>query len=139
MASLYAELAHRRGWLRPDRTLAAGQFADLRESVAGWAAQDHTWQDVTDTFGEPSVLFGPTSPLYGKTLGYVSEDPAEPMIFFHLWDGIDTEAKAGDRAARDGLMLGAVRFGDAVLDEALLYTPQGQRLREASDVPSVWD
>ncbi|MFD9115164.1 hypothetical protein [Streptomyces bottropensis] len=37
VASVYAEFAHRRGWLRPDRLLPSGEHHALRTTVRSWA------------------------------------------------------------------------------------------------------
>jgi hypothetical protein len=44
----------------------------------------------------PSVLCGGTNPLYGKTLGYLTEAPEEPMVFFHLWNGTAAARRPDD-------------------------------------------
>ncbi|GGV74093.1 hypothetical protein GCM10010277_88060 [Streptomyces longisporoflavus] len=112
MASVYAEFARRRGWLRPDRVLAAGEYGSLRSRVRSWAGQDRVWADVVDEFGAPSVLFGGTNPLYGKTLGYVSEDPEQPMVSFHLWNGSTQDAGSSRVPQYPEAVLLAVRIGD---------------------------
>ncbi|MET9592114.1 hypothetical protein ABZY45_14330 [Streptomyces sp. NPDC006516] len=89
MASVYAEFAWRQGWLKPDRVLDAETYASMRSVISPWAQHNRVWADVLAAFGPPSVLFGGTNPLYGKTLGYVAKDIAEPMISFHLWNGTE--------------------------------------------------
>lgn len=79
MASVYAEFAQRRGWLTLDGLLAEEAYEALTGRVRRWATVDRTWADVTAEFGSPSVLFGGNNRLYGKALGYLSEDPQQPM------------------------------------------------------------
>jgi hypothetical protein len=132
VASVYAEFAHRRGWLRPDRLLSAGEHHALRARVRSWAQVDRSWADVMSEFGPPSILCGGTSPLYSKTLGYLGEDPDESMVFFHLWNG-STPAPESTWPELEEPVLLAVRFGDAPFDEAFIYTPEGQRRRPEPD------
>ncbi|MFF8610683.1 hypothetical protein ACF06X_32770 [Streptomyces sp. NPDC015346] len=93
VASVYAEFAQRRGWLKPDRVLTGEEYEALTGKVRQWAAVDRTWADVTAEFGPPSVLFGGNNPLYGKTLGYLTEDPQQPMAVFHLWNDSEPGAE----------------------------------------------
>ncbi|MET8658366.1 hypothetical protein [Streptomyces griseus] len=126
VASVYAEFAHRRGWLRPDRLLPADEHHALRARVHPWAQTDRSWADVLSEFGPPSILCGGTSPLYSKTLGYLGEDPEEPMVFFHLWNGSTTAAESTWHELAEPVLL-AVRFSDAPFSEAFTFTPEGQR------------
>ncbi|MGW2058974.1 hypothetical protein ACWCOZ_34565 [Streptomyces sp. NPDC001840] len=131
VASVYAEFAYRRGWLGPDRLLPADEHHALRTGVRQWAETDRVWADVVDEFGSPSILFGGTSPLYSKTLGYLSEDPDEPMVFFHLWNGGAPEAESSWPPEHEEPALLAVRFGGAAgggpFGESFVFTPEGQR------------
>ncbi|MFD0038583.1 hypothetical protein ACFVIZ_13190 [Streptomyces anulatus] len=132
IASVYAEFAHRRGWLRPDHLLSAGEHHALRTRVRPWAQTDRSWVDVLTEFGPPSILCGGASPQYSKTLGYLGEDPEEPAVFFHLWNG-STPAPESTWPARDEPVLLAVRFADAPFAEAFTFTPEGQRRRPEPD------
>ncbi|WP_338137905.1 hypothetical protein [Streptomyces anulatus] len=128
VASVYAEFAHRRGWLRPDRLLPADEHHALRARVRPWAQTDRSWADVLSEFGPPSILCGGASPLYSKTLGYLGEDPEEPMVFFHLWNGSTTAAESTWHELDEPVLL-AVRFADAPFEEAFTFSPEGQRRR----------
>ncbi len=128
VASVYAEFAHRRGWLRPDRLLPADEHRALRARVRPWAQTDRSWADVLSEFGPPSILCGGASPLYSKTLGYLGEDPEEPMVFFHLWNGSTTAAESTWHELDEPVLL-AVRFADTPFDEAFTFSPEGQRRR----------
>lgn len=132
VASVYAEFAHRRGWLRSDRLLSAGEHPALRAKVRPWAQTDRSWTDVIPEFGPPSILCGGTSPLYSRTLGYLGEGPAEPMAFFHLWNG-GTPAPESTWPELDEPVLLAVRFADMPFDSAFTFTPEGQRRHLESD------
>ncbi|WP_345676277.1 hypothetical protein [Yinghuangia aomiensis] len=126
---MYAEIARRLGWLVPDRVLDAVSYASMRENVSDWAAQDRVWGDVTAGFGPPSIQFGGTNPLYGKTLGYLTEDVEEPMVFFHLWNGRDDEESWPPEYAEPLLL--AVRLGDGPFGDTFTLTSEGRRRRPA--------
>ncbi|MFD7408692.1 hypothetical protein ACFV7R_39995 [Streptomyces sp. NPDC059866] len=133
VASVYAEFAHRQGWLKLDRALSADEYATMLAGIDSWAAQDRLWADVTSTFGTPSVLFGSTNPYYGKTLGYATADRSEPMLFFHLWNGTDPDAEPSWPPSREQPLLLAVRRGDAPFAASFTFTPEGQRRRPAQE------
>ncbi|GGV42435.1 hypothetical protein GCM10010245_66570 [Streptomyces spectabilis] len=136
VASVYAEFAHRRGWLKPDRVLAVEEYEALTGRVRGWAAVDRTWADVTAEFGPPSVLFGGTNPLYGKTLGYLPKDPQLPMVVFHLWNGSEPEAEPWPPQPEQPLLL-AVRFGGGSFHGSLTFTPEGERRKPTLEDPCL--
>ncbi|MEU6768214.1 hypothetical protein ABZ916_37635 [Streptomyces sp. NPDC046853] len=132
VASVYAEFAQRRGWLRPDRVLGTDEYRALRSRARSWAGEDRVWGDVVEEFGAPSVLFGGTNPLYGKTLGYLGEDPEQPIVSFHLWNGRAPDAESSWPPEHAEAILLAVRFGDGCFGDfgqCLTLTPAGERWR----------
>lgn len=126
MASVYAEFARDRGWLKPDHVLPDRDFAFLRRRARHWAGRDRTWPDVTAEFGEPSILFGGRNPLYGKTLGYISEDPQDPLVAFHLWNGSAPGTAPWPPDHEQPLLL-AVRYGNGAFRQTFTFTPEGKR------------
>ncbi|MEW2354585.1 hypothetical protein [Spirillospora sp. NPDC029432] len=135
MASVYAEFARDRGWLRTERVLGGDEYARMSRTLAGWVEQDRRLADVLDTFGDPSVVFGGSNPRYGKTLGYVSGDLADPMVSFHLWNGVDPQVD-GAWPTYDEPILIAARRGSGRFDQTFAFTPTGKRLRPIDDRPS---
>ncbi|MGW6062010.1 hypothetical protein [Streptomyces sp. NPDC055189] len=145
MASVYAEFAQRRGWLRPDRVLTADEYRALRSRARSWAREDRVWSDVTEEFGAPSVLFGGTNPLYGKTLGYLGEGGQGGqggLVSFHLWNGSAADAESSWPPEHAEAILLAVRFGGGGggeregegggfgdFGQSLTLTPAGERQR----------
>ncbi|MDD1061428.1 hypothetical protein NMG29_24970 [Streptomyces cocklensis] len=111
-ASQYGEDAHRRGWLRLDRTLTAAEHSDIVDSSATWSGEDRSLHEIIAEFGPPSVTFGPTDPDRPKTLSYATSDRRTPVVAFHLGSaGTDTEAGSGDGPAAGAVLL-AVRVND---------------------------
>jgi hypothetical protein len=135
VASVYAEIARRQGWLRVDRVLDADEYGSMLVGIDSWASQDRVWEDVTATFGPPSILFGGSNPLYPKTLGYATRAASDPMLFFHLWNGSEPEAESSWPPVYEQPVLLAVRRGDAPFSAAFTFTPEGQRRRPA---PRRW-
>ncbi|MGW0608589.1 hypothetical protein [Streptomyces sp. NPDC002640] len=127
IASVYAEFAHHRGWLKPDRVLDPEEYTALRGAVRRWAGEDRVWSDVVDEFGPPSVLFGGSNPYYGKTLGYLTEDTREPMVFFHLWNGSAPGSERSWPPEHEAPLLLAVRCGTGPFRETFTFTPEGRR------------
>ncbi|MCX5397766.1 hypothetical protein [Streptomyces sp. NBC_00102] len=131
VVSLYGEFAHRAGWLRAVRVLGAGEYARLRATAPDWVrGEDRGWSDVAEEFGPPSVRFGGSNPRYGKTLGYVTADPDDPMVCFHLWNGTRPDTLRGwDTEYAEPALL-AVRVGGAgSFRDSFTYTPEGERRR----------
>lgn len=127
MASVYAEFAHRRGWLKPDRVLDPDEYAGLQSSVRQWAGENRVWADVIGEFGTPSLLFGGNNPLYGKTLGYLTGKPEQPMVSFHLWNGSAPEAEQSWPPEHKEPLLLAVRCGTGYFRQTFTFTPEGRR------------
>lgn len=136
VASVYADFARLRGWLKPDRVLTAEDYESLTGRVRGWAAADRTWADVTAEFGPPSVLFGGNNPLYGKTLSYLAEDPQQSAVVFHLWNGSEPGAEPWPPRHVQPLLL-AVRFGGGSFLGSLTFTPEGERRNPTVGDPSL--
>lgn len=129
VASVYAEFAHLRGWLHADRVLTADEHESMRQELRTWIAQDHMLSEVLETFGPPSVLFGGTNPLYGKTLGYLTEQVQEPMLFLHLWNGTDPDAEPTWPPIYSEPVLLAVRYGTGPFKDTFTFTPEGNKRR----------
>ncbi|MFI5714682.1 hypothetical protein [Nocardia sp. NPDC051750] len=129
VASMYAEAARSRGWLELDRTLTPGELGELNESIESFAADDHVWSEVVAAFGEPSVLIGGSNRYYGKTLAYATADAADPMVFFHLWNGTEPGTQHTWPPARLEPILLAIRYGAGMWPDAFVFTPQGNSLR----------
>lgn len=129
--SVYAEFVRREGWLKPDRVLDEGAYAVLRDKAGRWAEDDRSWADVTTAFGPPSIQIGGNNPRYGKTLGYVTADLAQPMVAFHLWNGTDPGLQ--DWPSHEEPLLLAVRCGNGDFADSLTFTPQGRNRRPEDD------
>ena len=83
-ASQYGEDAHRRGWLRLDRTLTTAEHAVLADRAAAWAGTERAVHDVLDEFGPASVTFGDPSPSLPTSLSYACGDRDAPVVAFHF-------------------------------------------------------
>ncbi len=100
MASVYADLAHRQGWLTLD--------TDSR--IPGVLGEgDCVLTEVVEEYGAPPLWFGGTNPAYPKTLGY--PDRSGALVFFHFMPE---------------LRLMAVRRGDGDFRDSFLFTPAGR-------------
>jgi hypothetical protein len=64
--SVYAEIAHRCGWLDLDRALSKAEYQQLAADIGGWVAQDRTLSQVIETFGAPSLWIGGTSSFFPR-------------------------------------------------------------------------
>jgi hypothetical protein len=91
-ASVYAELAHRLGWLRLDRAMSEAEYQQLAAAIDGWVTHDRVLADVIDSFGNPSVWIGGTNPFYPKTLAYATANPERGLVCVHLWNSFADQA-----------------------------------------------
>jgi hypothetical protein len=126
VASVYAEFVHARGWLHVDRALTAAEYAAISAETSTWATQDRALSDVLDAFGPPSVIFGGNNQLYGKTLSYLTRSAGDPIISFHLWNGIDPDAEQTWPPALKEPILLAIRHGIGQFNRSFIFIPRGQ-------------
>ncbi|WP_280266384.1 hypothetical protein [Nocardia wallacei] len=129
LSSVYAETARNRGWLALDRTLTRDEYLELRKAITPFTEHDHTFTEVVDTFGPPSIRFGGSSPYYGKTLAYATADRTDPMVAFHLWNGTDPGADQDLRSVHPQPVLLAIRYGTGPFPTSFTFTPEGHRRR----------
>ncbi|MDR8413540.1 hypothetical protein MTP10_32985 [Nonomuraea sp. 3-1Str] len=129
MTAVYSEFAHARGWLEADRTLTSAEYDQMRTQIPTWATRDRSLSEVINTFGPPSVLLGGNNPCYGKTLGYLTEPTEIPMIFFHLWNGVDPDAESTWPPRYDEAVLLAVHYGPGDFKTGFTFTPEGRKRR----------
>lgn len=132
-ASIYAEIAHRFGWLSLDRALPEAEFQQLNADVGGWVARDRTLSEVIAMFGAPSLWIGPTSCHRAKTLAYASADPKQTLICFHLAK-TPTEVIEPEPAgvSAEPVVL-AVRHRPGEFTGSFTFTPEGRRRRPTTD------
>lgn len=121
-ASQYGEDAHRRGWLRLDRTLTAAEHSFVVDNAASWSENDRSLREIVAEFGLPSVTFGATDPDLPKTVSYAGDDRAAPVVAFHLG-----AAPSGADSVGDAVLL-AVRVHDGFFGSGWEITPFGESL-----------
>ncbi|WP_344132499.1 hypothetical protein [Luedemannella flava] len=130
VASVYAQVAHRLGWLDLDRALSPTEFRRLRAEVEDWVRRDRTATELTETFGRPSVRIGGRNPFYPHTLVYATEDGGADLICFHLWNSLaDAEPGTGPRGVYPEPVVLAVRHRAGPFADAFSFTPEGTRRR----------
>ena len=143
-ASVYAEIAHRLGWRELDRAQSAAEYQRLSADIGGWVTQDRTLSEVIETFGPPSLWIGGTKPFFPKTLAYVTANPDDELMCFHLWNAFaDTAPETGLRGVHPEPVVLAVRHRPGQFPGAFSFTPEGLRRRPSADQsdplrPAVW-
>ncbi|MGW3133606.1 hypothetical protein [Streptomyces sp. NPDC001123] len=133
VASVYAEIAHRQGWLRLDRTLTSAEHDAIRRVSATWCRKDRLLSDIVTAFGPPSVLFGGNNPNYPKTLAYATDRPDDGLLCFHLWNSFVPSPSPSSASVHAEPVLWAFRDGGTLLfTDGFIFTPEGSACRRAS-------
>jgi hypothetical protein len=129
VASVYAEIAHRRGWLRLDRALTSAEHHEIRGVGETWCRKDRLLSDVVTAFGPPSVLFGGNNPNYPKTLAYATGRRDDPLLCFHLWNGFAADPSSSSASVHAEPVLWAFRHGGTLFTDGFTFTPEGSARR----------
>ncbi|BBC29081.1 hypothetical protein SGFS_003720 [Streptomyces graminofaciens] len=124
VASVYAEIAHRQGWLRLDRTLTSSEYDEIRHASETWCREDRFLSDVVTAFGPPSVLFGGTNPNYPKTLAYTTDRRDDVLLCFHLWNSFTSPSPSSSCVHAEPI-LWAFRAGGTLFMDGFTFTPEG--------------
>ena len=134
VASVYAEIAHRQGWLRLDRTLTSVEYDEIRRTSGPWCRKDRLLSDVVTAFGPPSVLFGGSNPRCSKTLAYATDRRDDPLLCFHLWNGLSPSPSSPSASVRAEPALWAIRAGGTLFTDGFTFTPEGAARRTNADL-----
>jgi hypothetical protein len=129
MASVYAGLAHRYGWLTLDRVLQPAEYDGVRGRLDRWCESDRTMSETLAEFGPPSILVGGNNPRYSKTLGYGTT--GEPLVFVDLWNGTEPKADTTWPPDHPEPLLQAVRRPSDSFEHEFVFTPMGALRRAA--------
>ncbi|MEW2625896.1 hypothetical protein [Streptomyces sp. NPDC048106] len=132
VASVYAEIAHRQGWLRLDRTLTSAEHDEIRRVSETWCRKDRLLSDVVTAFGPPSVLFGSNNPNYPKTLAYATDRRDDTLLCFHLWNSFVPSPSSSSVSVHAEPVLWAFRDGGTLFTDGFTFTPEGSACRRAS-------
>ncbi|MFJ6950691.1 hypothetical protein [Micromonospora aurantiaca (nom. illeg.)] len=130
VASVYADIAWRHGWLKVDRTLSADDFQRLRDEATRWCAQDRYLDEALVELGAPAVLFGGGNPCYPKTLAYAA-DRATGLICLHFAGTCDWNTTQPQPESPPVLL--AIRHGDGTFADTFTLTPTGSTYRYEAD------
>ncbi|MFI6820612.1 hypothetical protein ACIBJE_06600 [Micromonospora sp. NPDC050187] len=130
VASVYADIAWRHGWLTVDRTLSAEDLQRLGDGVAHWCSRDRNLDEVLAEFGSPSVLLGPSDARSSKTLVYAA-NRATGLICLHFVGTHDRNATKPQSESPPALL--AIRHGDGVFADTFTFTPTGTVYRQQVD------
>ncbi|MEV0680264.1 hypothetical protein AB0I60_27485 [Actinosynnema sp. NPDC050436] len=128
VASVYAEIAHCRGWLQLDRTFTPAEHDELRRGAETWCREDRLLSDILTAFGPPSVLFGGSNPRYPKTLAYSTGRRDDPLLCFHLWNSVSPMSNSSS-AVHAEPVLWAFREGGTQFPDGFTFTPEGSARR----------
>jgi hypothetical protein len=143
-ASIYAEIAHRLGWLYLDRVLPETEYQQLADRIEEWVTQDRTASETVEAFGAPSLLIGSNNPYFPRTLVYATADPEQRQICIHLWNAFaGSSSEPGLRGVHAEPVVLAVRHRPGAFPGSFSFTPEGTRRRPAADQrspsrPTVW-
>lgn len=127
VASVYAEVVRRLGWLTVDRTLSDDEYELVRGQGHRWEERDHGRDDLRAELGPPSVSIGGDNPRYSSTLVYAPADPGADVVCFHFAGTHDRYAPEVRVHAEPVLV--AVRHGRGAFRDTFTFTPAGAAYR----------
>ncbi|MER7441556.1 hypothetical protein [Micromonospora avicenniae] len=130
VASVYADIAWRHGWLRVDRTFPTDDHQRLRDGASRWCDRDRDLDEILAELGPPSVLLGPSSPRNPKVLAYAA-DRSHGLVCLHFASIYDRTTRQVKSDSPPGLV--AVRYGDGVFLDSFTFTPAGTAYRQNAD------
>ncbi len=123
VASVYADIAWRRGWLTVDRLLPDVDHHRLRAETAPWCARDRSLDEVLSELGPPSVLCGGGNPRYSTTLAYAAADREQGLVWLYFAATYDWEDPTPQPDSQP--VLAAVRHGAGRFVDTFTFTPAG--------------
>ncbi|MEU4555326.1 hypothetical protein [Micromonospora violae] len=133
-ASVYAEIAHRFGWLELDRRLSEEELRHMSADIGDWVVQDRSLSAVIAAFGPPSLWIGGTNPNYPKTLVYGTACPDHGLLCFHLWNAFAEGAPETTlRGVHPEPVVLAVRHRPGAFAGSFSFTPEGLDRRPTND------
>lgn len=128
VASVYADIAWRHGWLTVDRTLPDAELRPLRDDPTSWCTRNRNLDDVLAALGPPSVRFGGGTPHFSKTLAYASADHSQRLVCLHFAGVYDWKAPSPQPTSPPTLV--AIRYGDGPFHDTFTFTPAGVAYRD---------
>lgn len=136
VGSVYAEIAHRLGYLRLDNTLTTSDYRQLRREARPWSrAGDRSLSDVIETFGEPGIRCGGNGAFWPATIAYVTTSSSDPLICFDAWNEVDnTGTRVAGRWGPEPVLRN-VRIRTSAFPRDFTYTPIGKIMRQRTDYP----
>ncbi|MFE2931935.1 hypothetical protein [Streptomyces sp. NPDC059278] len=129
VASVYAEIAYRQGWLQLDRALTSAEHHEIRRVSETWCHKDRFLSDVVTAFGPPSVVFGGNNPNYPKTLAYATGQRNDTLLCFHLWNSFAADSTSSSASVHAEPVLWAFRQGGTLFTDGFTFTPEGSASR----------
>jgi hypothetical protein len=129
VASVYAEIAWRHGWLTVDRVMPDGDHQRLCDDVVQWCARDRLLDEVLSELGPPSVWCGGGNLRFSKTLAYAAADPGWGLVCLHFAGTYEWDAPQPQPESQPVLL--AVRHGDGSFFDTFTVTPTGAAYRAA--------
>ncbi|MEV0570352.1 hypothetical protein [Dactylosporangium sp. NPDC050588] len=132
VASVYADIAWRLGWLTVDRTLPDDEHRQLGAETDRWSGRDRRLDEIVAELGPPSVLFGGGNPRYAKTLAYAAASGARGLVCLHFASTYDWNAPQPQPETQPVLV--AVRHGTGAFVDTFTFTPAGSAYRHDREV-----
>ncbi len=131
---VYADIAHARGYLRPQRVLTGQEYSWLRGRAREWTASaDRTLPDLVDAFGLPSLWRPKYNRLYPVSVGYVSAHGGDPLVAFDFWQDTDGTKPPWRPRLGPEPMLRNVRWRTDIFADGFTFSPIGTTMLAARD------
>ena len=126
VASVYADIAWRYGWLVVDRSVSDEEYDQLGSESGRWRNRDYRLADIEAEFGAPSVCFGGGNYRFPHTVAYAPSSCDRGLICLHFASACS--GALGSGTDLESPMLLAVRCGTGPFAESFTFSPVGSHL-----------
>lgn len=130
IASVFAEIAFKMGYLKTDRLLDRDEFESLRSGLRSTCrSRDFTMEEVLAEFGAPSWISG-TKPYSSCVFVYFCREPDSGSLSFDFWNELDRGTVADKVCGKFGDLpvLRDVRIRGATFAREFTFTPLGRKI-----------
>lgn len=131
VASVYAEVAWRHGWLLVDRCVSDEEYDRLNPAGDHWKNRDYQLTDIDREFGTPSIRFGGSNHRFPHTIAYAPPTRDRGLICLHFASIHNDKALGTGADPESPVLLAVRRETPGPFWESFTFTPAGIAFQRA--------